>query len=128
MKRLHVSALSLLVVLLFAASLFAGCSSSPKTLEVTYYAKPGCSHCQDNSHSLATLEKEFPGQVRTRVADATAADSVRAMRVLGIPEHGIVIRSPNGAVLWKYEDHNVNLDEVRKEVKDLIAYQQQASL
>jgi hypothetical protein len=127
MKRLRVPALSFLV-LLSAVSFLAGCSSQAKTLEVTYYSKPGCALCQDNSHSLAALAKEFPGKLRTRVADATEASSIQAMRVLGIPEHGVVIRSANGAVLWKYEDDKVSFDEVRQQVKTLIAYQQQASL
>ena len=41
-------------------------------------------------------------------------------RKLGFKSHGIVIRDDADKALWKQPDHLVNLDDVRKALKELL--------
>lgn len=108
----------------------AGCarSADASPMKVTYYYAPGCGECEQNKARVAALEKDFPGQVRVEHLDAKAPDSVRVINMLGFKDQGLVIRARNGAVLWKASSHNLKMDEVRNQIKTLIAYQQQAAM
>ena len=69
---------------------------------------------------MSGLEKEFPGQVRSRNVDATTKQARDQIKKLGFKNHGLVIRSPEEKVLWKQPDHKVKMEDVRKAVKKLL--------
>ena len=70
--------------------------------------------------AVSGLEKEFPGKVVAKNLDATTPEAKKAIQALGFRTHGLVIRSPNGDVLFKQPDHEVKMDEVRKELAALL--------
>ena len=70
--------------------------------------------------AVSGLEKEFPGHVVSKNVDATSAEARKAVQALGFKTHGLVIRSPKGDVLFKQPDHDVKMDEVRKELSALL--------
>ena len=115
---------SLTVLLLLGVVLLAGCSSEPKPLQVTYYYKPGCTDCSHAQTSVATLEQEFPGKITVESLDANSPEAAEMTKRLGFKEHGLVIRSHRGAVLWKATDHKLQMDEVREQLKTQLAYQE----
>ena len=69
---------------------------------------------------MSGLEQEFPGKVRGLNVDATTPEANSACQELGFNSHGIVIRSSTGEVLWTQPDHDVNIDDVRAQLKQLI--------
>ena len=69
---------------------------------------------------MSGLEKEFDGRVRAQNVDATTPESKKVVQDLGFETHGLVIRSTDGKVLWKQADHNVRMDDVRKELRELL--------
>lgn len=113
-----------MIALLLGAALFAGCSSKPKPLQVTYYYKPGCQDCSTAQAEVAGLEKEFPGKITVESLDASSPEAAEMTKRLGFKEHGLVIRSSRGAVLWKATDHKLEMDEVREQLKSQLAYQE----
>ncbi len=42
------------------------------------------------------------------------------MKSLGFDNHGLVIRSADGKVLWKEPDHQVKMEDVRRELDKLL--------
>ena len=70
--------------------------------------------------AVSGLEKEFPGKVVARNVDATTPDSMKEIKELGFANHGLVIRSAKGDVLFKQADHKVRIDDVRKELTSLL--------
>jgi hypothetical protein len=76
--------------------------------------------CAKLKPAVSGLEKEFPDRVKARNADATTPKSKEAVHELGFMNHGLVIRSGTGEVLFKQPDHTVNMDEVRKAIRDLL--------
>ena len=69
---------------------------------------------------MSGLEKEFEGRAVGRNVDATTPEAKKAIQPLGFETHGLAIRSPEGKVLWKQADHDVNMDDVRKALKDFL--------
>ena len=55
---------------------------------------------------------EFGESILVAEVDATTRDAELAVENLGFENHGLVIHSPDGEVLFKQPDHEVNLDEV----------------
>src|SRR5262245_40834639 len=123
-QRFRVSAPVVLALLLgvVLVAMIAGCSSKPKTLQVTYYYKPGCQDCSTAQTEVAGLEQEFPGKVKVESLDASSPEAAEMTKRLGFKEHGLVIRSSRGAVLWKATDHKLEMDEVREQLRSQIAY------
>lgn len=122
--------LSLLCCAALALSL-TGCarSADANQFQVTYYYKAGCGECTQATSSVASLEKEFPGKVRTESRDVSSPGEAKMVRLLGFKDHGLVIRARNGAVLYKDAGHELKLDVVRQQIRDLLAFhEQQASL
>jgi len=115
---------SIIPVLLLGVALFAGCASEPKPLQVTYYFKPGCTDCTDAQTGVASLEQEFPGKITVESLDANSPEAAEMTKRLGFKEHGLVIRSARGAVLYKATDHKLEIDEVREQLKTQLAYQE----
>jgi cysteine synthase len=70
------------------------------------------------------LEKEFPGKVTVQSLDASSPEAAEMTKRLGFKEHGLVIRSSRGAVLWKATDHKLKMDEVREQLRTQLAYQE----
>ena len=66
------------------------------------------------------MEKEFNGRVKGQNVDATTPESKKVIKDLGFQTHGLVIRSPEGKVLWKQKDHDVQMDDVRSALKELL--------
>jgi hypothetical protein len=69
---------------------------------------------------VSGLEQDFPGKVKARNLDATTAENKKIVKDLGFQSHGLVIRSGDGKTLWKQPDHDVQIEEVRKAMKDLL--------
>ena len=69
---------------------------------------------------MSGLEKEYQGKVRGENLDATTTENQNLVRQLGFENHGLVIRSPQGKVLWKQADHNVQMEDVRSELDRLL--------
>ncbi len=69
---------------------------------------------------MSGLEQDFPGKVTARNLDATAPENKKTVKDLGFQSHGLVIRSADGKTLWKQPDHDVQMEDVRKAIKDLL--------
>ena len=69
---------------------------------------------------MSGLESEFPGRVKAQNVDATTPESKKDVEALGFQNHGLVIRSADGKVLWKQADHHVKIEDVRKALRDLL--------
>jgi hypothetical protein len=69
---------------------------------------------------VSGLEQEYKGRVRGENLDATTDDNKKIVTKLGFQSHGIVIRSAEGKVLWKQPDHEVRMDDVRRELEKLL--------
>lgn len=70
--------------------------------------------------AVSGLSQEFSQQVVGRNVDAGLPDSVKDVESLGFSNHGLVVRSAEGTVLFKQPDHEVNMDEVRAAIRDLL--------
>ena len=123
-----------LLTLVFCAVLplfLSGCArpADANQFQVTYYYRAGCGECTQVTSSVAALEKDFPGKVRTESVDVSSPDVAKMVQMLGFKDHGLVIRSRNGAVLYKDAGHEFKPDAVRQQIRDLLAFhEQQASL
>jgi len=67
------------------------------------------------------LEQEYKGRVVGQNLDATTEENKKIVRSLGFENHGMVIRSADGKVLWKQPDHDVSVDDMRAELGKLLA-------
>ena len=70
---------------------------------------------------MSGLEAEYKGKVRGENLDATTPENKKIVRTLGFDNHGLVIRSRDGKVLWKQPDHEVDMEDVRKELNRLLS-------
>lgn len=70
---------------------------------------------------MSGLEQEYKGRVRGQNLDATTAENTKIVRSLGFENHGLVIRSADGKVLWKQPDHQVKIEDVRRELDRLLS-------
>ena len=70
---------------------------------------------------MSGLESEYKGKVRGQNLDATTAENKKIVQSLGFENHGLVIRSAEGKVLWKQPDHEVKIEDVRRELDKLLA-------
>ncbi len=69
---------------------------------------------------MSGFEAEFPGKIKAQNVDATTPASLQAIKSLGFKNHGLVIRSAKGKVLWKQADHTVKVEDVRAAIQDLL--------
>ena len=69
---------------------------------------------------MSGLEQDFPGKVKAQNLDATTPENKKIVKDLGFHSHGLVIRSADGKTLWKQPDHDVQMEDVRKAVADLL--------
>jgi hypothetical protein len=70
---------------------------------------------------VSGLEQEYKGKVVGENVDATFPVNKKIIKELGFENHGLVIRSSDGKVLWKEPDHEVKMEDVRKELDTLLA-------
>jgi hypothetical protein len=70
---------------------------------------------------VSGLEQEYKGRVKGENLDATTPENAKIVKELGFDNHGLVIRSADGKVLWKEPDHEVKVEDVRKELDRLLA-------
>jgi len=70
--------------------------------------------------AVSGLELEYKGRVRGQNLDATTPVNERIVKSLGFESHGLVIRSSDGKVLWKQADHDVKMEDVRRELAVLL--------
>lgn len=119
-----------LLIFLFCAVLplaFSGCarSADANQFQVTYYYRAGCGECSQLTSSVAALEKDFPGKVRTESLDISSPEVKKMVQMLGFKDHGLVIRARNGAVLYKDAGHEFKAEAIRQQIRDLLAFQEQ---
>jgi hypothetical protein len=69
---------------------------------------------------VSGFDQEFAGKVRGKNVDATSPEAIRSIKELGFKSHGLVIRSPDGRVLWKQADHLVKVDDARAAIRELL--------
>jgi hypothetical protein len=69
---------------------------------------------------VSGLDEEFSGKVHGMNLDATRPENQKIVRALGFENHGLVIRSAEGKTLWKQKDHEVDMADVRAELKKLL--------
>jgi hypothetical protein len=70
---------------------------------------------------VSGLAQEYKGKVIGENLDATSPENKKIVQELGFENHGLVIRSSDGKVLWKQPDHEVKVEDVRKELDKLLA-------
>ena len=76
--------------------------------------------CAKLKPAVSGLDQEYKGKVHGENLDATTPENARVIKSLGFENHGIVIRSGDGKVLWKEPDHTVKMEDVRKELDRLV--------
>jgi hypothetical protein len=69
---------------------------------------------------VSGLDKEYEGKVHGQNLDATTEENAKIVKELGFSSHGLVVRSADGKVLWKQSDHNVKIEDLRKELDGLV--------
>ena len=72
--------------------------------------------------AVSGFETEFEGRVEGQNLDATTPEAAQVVKNLGFDNHGLVVYSPSGDVLFKQKDHSVKIDEVRVKLSELIAH------
>src|SRR4029453_15352681 len=82
---------------------------------------PCCPSRQKTNPAVSGLESEYKGRARGQNLDATTPENKKIVRSLGFENHGLVIRSADGKVLWKQPDHEVKIEDVRRELEKLLA-------
>ena len=70
---------------------------------------------------MSGLGSEYKGKVRGQDLDATTPENKKIVQSLGFENHGLVIRSADGKVLWKQPDHEVKMEDVRRELDRLLS-------
>ena len=69
---------------------------------------------------MSGYTQEFGGGVRVHLVDATTAEAERECERLGFRNHGLVIQSPAGDVLFQQPDHDVIVDDVHAKLVELL--------
>lgn len=69
---------------------------------------------------MSGLESEYKGRVRGQNLDATTEENKKIIHALGFESHGIVVRSADGKTLWKEPDHEVNVEDLKRELNRLL--------
>ena len=69
---------------------------------------------------MSGYEREFDYDVNIHFVDATTTDATNECHALGFSNHGLVIRSHEGDVLFSQPDHEVVVDEVHAKLVELL--------
>ena len=70
--------------------------------------------------AVSGFEVEFDGKVIGENVDATTPESKREVEKHGFGNHGIVVRSGKGDVVFTQPDHEVVVDDVRAKLRELV--------
>jgi hypothetical protein len=70
--------------------------------------------------AVSGLDQEFEGKVIASNVEATTDNATAVVESLGWKNHGIVIRSGGGDVLFNQPDHEVDIEVVRGELTKLL--------
>ena len=73
--------------------------------------------------AVSGFGNEFGEGIVAQNVDATKPENAKICQDLGFANHGLVIRSGTGEVLFKQADHEVKVDEVKKAIAELLAKQ-----
>ena len=76
--------------------------------------------CAKVQPAVSGLGQEFPGKVIGQNVDATTPEAKAICEGLGFKNHGLVIRSGEGQTLWSQPDHEVDMDDVRAKLNELL--------
>jgi len=76
--------------------------------------------CAKIKPAVSGLEKDYAGRVKAQNVDATTPEAKKVIKEMGFDNHGLVIRSSDGKVLWKQKDHEVKMEDVRKALDGLL--------
>jgi len=76
--------------------------------------------CARMKPAVSGLKGEFPGKVTPHNIDATQPEARESIQALGFKSHGIVIRTKDGATLWKEADHSVRIEDVRSALHEIL--------
>lgn len=100
----------------------AGCSrpNADADLHLTYYHVPDCPVCEDIRVEVGKMPRSFSDRLQTRSVAVEGPEEVEEMTSFGFASHGMVVRSGDGAVLWKRGDDRLDLDEARVALIELI--------
>jgi hypothetical protein len=77
--------------------------------------------CARLKPAVSGLEQEFPNKVSARNVDASDPERTEEIRRLGFATHGLVIRSKDGATLFKQADHRVDMSAVESAIRQILA-------
>lgn len=69
---------------------------------------------------MSGLDQEFQGRVRAANVDATTPEAEAVVKQLEFRNHGLVVRSAAGDVLFKQPDHEVEMEQVRAKLRELL--------
>jgi hypothetical protein len=70
--------------------------------------------------AVSGYEREFDYGVKVNLVDATSTDAEKECHALGFRNHGLVIRSAGGDVLFSQPDHDVVVDDVHAKLVELL--------
>ncbi len=70
--------------------------------------------------AVSGYDLEFDYGVNVQLVDATTTDATKECQALNFRNHGLVIRSPEGEVLFSQPDHEVVIDEVHAKLVELL--------
>lgn len=76
--------------------------------------------CARMKPAVSGLKNEFPGKVTPHNIDATEPEARKSIQALGFKSHGVVIRTKDGATLWKEADHSVRIEDVRAALREIL--------
>lgn len=76
--------------------------------------------CARLKPAVSGLEQQFPGAVSARNVDASDPERTDEIRRLGFATHGLVIRSRDGATLFKQADHTVDIKAVEGALQQIL--------
>lgn len=77
--------------------------------------------CAKIKPAVSGLDAEFPGRVKGTNVDAMTPEGKEAVAALGFKNHGLAVRDASGKVVFSQPDHTVDMDQVRKKLKELTA-------
>lgn len=69
---------------------------------------------------MSGYETEFDYNVSINLVDATSPEATSECQELGFRNHGLVIRSAEGDVLFSQPDHDVVVDDVHAKLIELL--------
>jgi len=76
--------------------------------------------CARLKPAVSGLEQQFPGKVTARNVDASDPERQEQIQALGFKSHGLVVRSKDGAMLFKQADHTVDMATLESALRQIL--------